>query len=662
MGREGGDYNDPRRGGRQGFLSCPARAERRCSPGGQQGHGARRAGEDAGRRLPGSRDPPPPALPGSRSARRLRSRGRKRGPRPEGRGGGGARPSLRSRDREEGPPRPGESGRGRAAPHRRRLLPALRGHPRTRRARAGAGGERAELAGAPAAPGPPAMSADEMVQIRLEDRCYPVSKRKLIEQSDYFRALYRSGMREALSPEAGGPEVQQLRGLSAPGLRLVLDFINAGGAREGWLLGRRGEPGGGAEEEEEDMDEASLLSELVEAASFLQVTSLLQLLLSQVRLTNCLELYRLAQVYGLPDLQEACLRFMAVHFHEVLCKPQFHLLGSSPPAPGDVSLKQRLREARMTGTPVLVALGDFLGGPLAPHPYQGEPPSMLRYEEMTERWFPLANNLPPDLVNVRGYGAAILDNYLFIVGGYRITSQEISAAHSYNPSTNEWLQVASMNQKRSNFKLVAVNFKLYAIGGQAVSNVECYNPEQDAWNFVAPLPNPLAEFSACECKGKIYVIGGYTTRDRNLNILQYCPSADLWTLFETCDVHIRKQQMVSVEETIYIVGGCLHELGPTRRGSQSEDMLTVQSYNTATRQWLYLKENTSKSGLNLTCALHNDGIYIMSRDVTLSTSLEHRVFLKYNIFSDSWEAFRRFPAFGHNLLVSSLYLPNKTET
>ena len=126
--------------------------------------------------------------------------------------------------------------------------------------------------------------------------------------------------------------------------------------------------------------------------------------------------------------------------------------------------------------------------------------------------------------------------------------------------------------------------------------------------------------------------------DRNLNILQYCPSADLWTLFETCDVHIRKQQMVSVEETIYIVGGCLHELGPTRRGSQSEDMLTVQSYNTATRQWLYLKENTSKSGLNLTCALHNDGIYIMSRDVTLSTSLEHRVFLKYNIFfsGPSW--------------------------
>lgn len=386
-------------------------------------------------------EPRPGRLTAERGARVRGRRGRgRRLARREGRipgagpaGGGCGRAPLPRLP--PGPPAPPRS------PPRRR---PSRARPGTRRAR---GGERAALAGSPAAPGPPAMSAEEVVQIRLEDRCYPVSKRKLIEQSDYFRALYRSGMREALRPEAGGPEVQQLRGLSAPGLRLVLDFINAGGAREGWLLGPRGEQGGGVEEEDE-LDEAGLLAELVEAASFLQVTSLLRLLLSRVRLTNCLELYRLAQVYGLADLQDACLRFMAVHFHEVLCKPQFQLLGSPPPAPGDVSLKERLREARMTGTPVLVALGDFLGGPLAPHPYQGEPPSMLRYEEMTERWFPLANNLPPDLVNVRGYGSAILDNYLFIVGGYRITSQEISAAHSYNPCSNEWLQVASMNQKR----------------------------------------------------------------------------------------------------------------------------------------------------------------------------------------------------------------------
>lgn len=149
--------------------------------------------------------------------------------------------------------------------------------------------------------------------------------------------------------------------------------------------------------------------------------------------------------------------------------------------------------------------------------------------------------------------------------------------------------------------------------------------------------------------------------DRNTSVLRYCPTSDSWTVFRSCSAHIRKQQMLSVEDTIYLVGGYTHELEAgrrQRRPSQTEDVLTVQSYNVTTGEWIQLKENTSKSGLNLTCTLHNDGIYIMSRDVSLPTSLEHRVFLKYNIFSDAWEAFRRFPALGQNMLLCSLYLPN----
>lgn len=275
-------------------------------------------------------------------------------------------------------------------------------------------------------------AGEEVVQIRLGDKCYPVCKRKLIEQSDYFRALYRSGMREA----GQGQEEQLLRGgLSALGLELVLDFINTS------CLAR-------LEQEEGGDEDPPLLEELVEAASYLQVTPLLRLLLSQVRLGNCFELHRLAQVYGLQDLHDACLEFMAAHYHQVLRRPDArpHLL--LPHA-----LQQRLREMRMRGTATLVAIGDFmssssLGLPRGCHPQTEAPWAMLRYDEEAERWLPLANNLPPDLVNVRGYGSAMLDNYLFIVGGYRITSQEISAAHCYNPCLNEWSQLASMNQKR----------------------------------------------------------------------------------------------------------------------------------------------------------------------------------------------------------------------
>ncbi|MBN3306326.1 kelch-like protein 42 [Amia ocellicauda] len=465
------------------------------------------------------------------------------------------------------------------------------------------------------------MSSEKIIAIIMEDKTYNVSKTKLIEKSDYFRALYNSGMRESAEDSV------QLHGLSVSGLELVIEFINTSKVQ---------------------IDNETL-EDLIETASFLQVTSILKLLLSEIKLDNCVELYKLSEVYGTHDLRNACLKYMSCHYHPMLRRQGFKLFPAA--------LRDQVRELRMKGTATLVAIGDFIGTCLD-LAHQDEPWSMLRYGELDQRWMPLASNLPSDMVNVRGYGSAVLDNYLFVVGGYRMTSQEISAAHCYNPCRNEWNHIAPLNQKRSNFKLLAVSGKLYAVGGQSLGTVECYNPEQDWWTFVASLPDPLAEFSACECKGMIYVMGGYTSRDRNMNVLRYCPSSDAWFIFQACKAHVRKQQMLSVEDTIYLVGGYIHEIEPNKKTSQTEDMLTVQSYNINTGDWLYLKENTSKSGLNLTCTLHNDGIYIMSRDITLPTSLEHRVFLKYNIFSDMWESFRRFPAFGQNMLLCSLYLPN----
>ncbi|CAI5636346.1 unnamed protein product [Oreochromis niloticus] len=456
------------------------------------------------------------------------------------------------------------------------------------------------------------MSSEQIIAIIMDDKTYEVNKKKLIEKSDYFRALYSSGMRESTEDSV------QLQGLSVLGLELVLEFINTSKVQV--------------------VNET--LEDLIETASFLQVTSILKLLTSEIRLENCVELYSLSEVYGTHDLRTACLKYMTCYYHPMLRRPEFSSLASA--------VRDQVKEMRMNGTATLVAIGDFTSLSLDV-PDQDEPWSMLRYGEVEQRWKPLANNLPPDMINVRGYGSAILDNYLFIVGGYRMTSQEISAVHCYNPCRNEWNQVAPLNQKRSNFKLLAVQGKLYAVGGQCLGTVECYSPEQDWWTCVSSMPDPLAEFSACECQ------------ERNTNILRYCPISDTWTTFRSCPAHIRKQQMLSVEDTIYLVGGYTHELDTglrRRRPSQTEDVLTVQSYNVTTGEWLQLKENTSKSGLNLTCTLHNDGIYIMSRDVSLPTSLEHRVFLKYNIFSDAWEAFRRFPALGQNMLLCSLYLPN----
>ncbi|XP_062849789.1 kelch-like protein 42 [Trichomycterus rosablanca] len=459
---------------------------------------------------------------------------------------------------------------------------------------------------------------EQLIEIVMNDRSYVVSKSKLIEQSDYFRALYSSGMRESEEDSV------QLQGLSVSGLELVLEFINTSKVQV----------------------ENETLEDLIDTASFLQVTPILKLLLSEIRLDNCVELFNLSEVYGTHELRKACLKFMSSNYHVMLRTPEFHTL------PGD--LQEQIRDLRMRGTATLVAVGHFMGTRLD-LTSEEKPWSMLCYGEGERRWKTLTDSLPPDMVSVRGYGSAVLDNYLFIVGGYRMTSQEISAAHCYNPCRNEWFPVASLNQKRANFKLVAVTGKLFAVGGHCLNTVEYYCPQQDWWTCVSSMPDPLTEFSATECQGMIYVMGGYTASDRNTNVLRYCPISDTWSVLHTCPVHVRKQQMLSVEDTIYLVGGYTREL---ERADHGEDMLTVQSYNVRTCLWLQLQSNVSKSGLNLTCALHNDGIYIMSHDVGPRTGLEHRVFTKYNVFTDAWEGFSRFSTLGHNALLCSLYLPN----
>lgn len=255
------------------------------------------------------------------------------------------------------------------------------------------------------------MSADQIIAIVMDDKTYEVNKKKLIEKSDYFRALYSSGMRESTEDSV------QLQGLSVPGLELVLEFINTSKVQV--------------------VNET--LEDLIETASFLQVTSILKLLTSEIRLDNCVELYSLSEVYGTHDLRKACLKYMSCYYHPMLRRPEFSGLPSA--------VRDQVKEMRMKGTATLVAIGDFTCLSLDV-PDRDEPWSMLRYGEVEQRWKPLANNLPPDMINVRGYGSAVLDNYLFIVGGYRMTSQEISAVHCYNPCRNEWNQVASLNQKR----------------------------------------------------------------------------------------------------------------------------------------------------------------------------------------------------------------------
>lgn len=49
---------------------------------------------------------------------------------------------------------------------------------------------------------------------------------------------------------------------------------------------------------------------------------------------------------------------------------------------------------------------------------------------------------------------AVLDEEIYVIGGFNY--KYLSAVESYNPITNKWTTLASMNEKRGNF---GVRFK-----------------------------------------------------------------------------------------------------------------------------------------------------------------------------------------------------------
>ena len=88
-----------------------------------------------------------------------------------------------------------------------------------------------------------------------------------------------------------------------------------------------------------------------------------------------------------------------------------------------------------------------------------------------------------------------------------------------NPKEDYWVSKTPMNQPRAGVGVVAVDGKIYAIGGAStargqnqaenlLSTNEEYNPTTDSWTIKPSMPTPRAYFGIAAIENKIYCIGG----------------------------------------------------------------------------------------------------------------------------------------------------------
>jgi hypothetical protein len=93
------------------------------------------------------------------------------------------------------------------------------------------------------------------------------------------------------------------------------------------------------------------------------------------------------------------------------------------------------------------------------------------------------------------------------------------AFSSADATGDSWVSKAPLQQARGGLGVVAVNGKIYAIGGTTaaigdsaaghfVGTNEEYDPEMDKWTYKASMPTPRDQFAIVAYGNKIYCIGG----------------------------------------------------------------------------------------------------------------------------------------------------------
>ena len=143
---------------------------------------------------------------------------------------------------------------------------------------------------------------------------------------------------------------------------------------------------------------------------------------------------------------------------------------------------------------------------------------------------------------------AALDNFIYVAGGY-CGSKDLTSSlvERYNIETNEWEKVASMFTRRSNFALVELNKKLYALGG-ADYIVECYDPKTNRWGFIPRMRYATGEVTAVNFHNKIYVV-------EKQNFEAYDPKTNSWTVMPSLKDPIEGSCLVVFQNRLTVIGG-----------------------------------------------------------------------------------------------------------
>lgn len=253
--------------------------------------------------------------------------------------------------------------------------------------------------------------------------------------------------------------------------------------------------------------------------------------------------------------------------------------------------------------------------------------------------------------------AVALDNKVYIIGGMD-DKGSTNLVEVYDPLINKWSRLSPLPEKLDHAGASTFDGKIYVVGGFNSSGISTgflfiYDPVTDKWDRGKNMPTARGALTVKFVNGIMYAIGGDATRLYDLNKVYnpqgvvsineaYDPKSDSWKTKSSMPTPRDHLSSAVIDGKIYVIGGRQPDIGPLFKDLNANEM-----YDPASGKWTVLKSiPTNRSGL--AAATVGDKIYVIGGESTKRTYGTNEI---YDSSSDSWISEALMPSPRHGLAL-----------
>ncbi|MDR2720193.1 MAG: hypothetical protein LBC03_05280 [Nitrososphaerota archaeon] len=231
--------------------------------------------------------------------------------------------------------------------------------------------------------------------------------------------------------------------------------------------------------------------------------------------------------------------------------------------------------------------------------------------------------------------------FFFVCSSFTIVFSYVSASDA---AGDYWNTKTPMKQARSGLGVIAVDGKIYAIGGYGnggwgidayVATNERYDPKTDTWTTLASMPTRRSDFAIAAYEGKIYAIGGGTSGKNGLNDLLnvtevYDIASNSWSTKAALPFNGKSLHANVVDGRIFVVGA----RDSFKYGSPQD----LYVYDPVKALWTQKTSmpRASPAGNFIVSAVVDDKIIFAGEFTIGNTDVAEQKVLIYDTKTDSW--------------------------